>query len=287
MKNIFYFLLITTLFFSCKSNTKQTVKDSTRTIKPIVDTTLRLIQRFKSNIQGVWVYKDYIDAVAKSKSPFLAFKDVGNITAMVIDTKAIKGDSLLVGIGYGNHEGGDLMIKFHSGSNNTIIAYNPGTNPNDGHYELGYSINKSDTALILYTINKEKKTTEQAKYSKVLTIGATKELGDGTDYIINKILISGSYILTDTLSNKSKVKFTNDGKVVGFSDFKTYLINNDFTTPPGNNMDQIIFDLKSKNKKIYAFKIDRDTLNLYQTSYGKDSIDLILGKRIYKLIKQK
>lgn len=104
--------------------------------------------------------------------------------------------------------------------------------------------------------------------------------------MINKTLISGNYILTDTLNRSFKVSFTNDGYVSGFGDFKTYFVDVDFETPPGNNMDQIAFDLNSKNDKLYAFKINRDTLNLYQTSYDKDSIDMILGKRVFKLVKK-
>jgi len=287
MKNIFYSFLIISLIVSCKSSVKRAAKDTTATGKTI-DAKQSLIGEFKPFVQGSWVNKDYIKEIAKTRSPYIAREKVGNITTMLIDTKFIEGDSVKIAVGYGNHEGGDFILKFHPGRTaGTIKAYSPGGDVAGNTFELKYSIGKNDTTLILYTFDKKKKPTDTTNYTRVFKDFEGHELGYSTYYLVNKTLISGNYILTDTLNKTSKVNFDSYGKVTGFPGAKTYAIDVDFETPPGNNMDQIDFDQDSKNNKFYAFKFVHDTLNFYQTSYDKDSIDLVLGKRIYKLVKQK
>lgn len=53
-------------------------------------------------------------------------------------------------------------------------------------------------------------------------------------------------------------------------------------------MDEIWFDFFDEHKrKSYAYKIDADTIKLYDTSLNSDSTEMLLGKLKYKLIKQK
>jgi hypothetical protein len=289
MKNIFYLLFFFVFFTSCKSNTKKNGGKDTVTIKKNTDKAQSLISEFKPIIQGSWVNRDFINKIAKTQSPYLAKDDAGNICTMLISTKFIEGDSLKIEVGYGTHEGGDFTLKFHQAKvKGAIIAYPaPGGNIDGDTYGLKYKISKNDTTLILYTFNKDGKTTDSTYYFKVFNDFEGHELGYSLYYMVNKTLISGNYILTDSVNNKTKVSFDSFGNVSGFPNAKTYAIDVDFETPPGNNMDQLNFELADKKTSLYAFKIDRDTVNLYQTSFDKDSIDFILGKRIYKLIKQR
>ena len=285
MKKVLYGLVISSLLLSCRSNTKKTDKDSVANNSQ-TDQTQQIIKKFKPIIQGVWVKSDYIDEVAKTKSPLKAFSKASPITTMIIETEFVKGDSILIDIGYGNHEGGNLLIKFHPGhSISSIMAYTPGGNIENSFYELKYSISK-DTTLTLYTYNERKKLVDSAHYFKAFNSTHVKELGYATNYMVNKALKLGAYTLIDTLNHASKISFTQDGNVSGLSDFKTFYINIDFTTPP-NNLDEIIFDLYSKKQKSYAFNIDADTLKLFETFLSKDSIDLVLSKLKYKLVKNK
>jgi len=291
MKRIFIPVLLLVLTVACKSNSSNSSKDSLNKIsksssKPSEAEILALIKKFKPNIQGVWVKADYISEIAKTNSPLKAFTKAGNITTLIIKPELIRGDSLLIDVGYGNHEGGNLIIKFKKGHlANAILAYNPGNNINDGFYELNYAV-KKDTTLTLFTFDKDKKPVDSTRYVRVFNNRSSKELGEGTDYIVNKTLISGNYILTDSLNRTERISFTNDGNVSGFSDFKTFYIAIDFTTPP-NNLDEIIFVLNSKKQKSFGYTITADTLKLFETTYTKDSLQLVLGRLKYKLVRQK
>lgn len=279
MKNTLYVLLITGLFLSCKSNTKQEVKDSTNTIKPGVDQTQDLIRKFKTIIQGVWVEKDYVDKVIKTKSPLAAEDEIGDITTMYINTDHIHGDSIIVAMG-DNHEGSERILKFQPGKTSSTIKFGSG--------ELGYLIEKGDTILLVSWFNDQKKKNVITKYSKALNKQHDNNLGQGLNYVINKGLIAGNYTLADSTGGIFQINFSDYGKVSGFSDFKSYEINIDLNEEPMDNLDEIIFfDMDNKNNKSYSFKIEADTLNLYNTYPNNDSTQLILGKRVYKLVKQK
>jgi len=59
-----------------------------------------------------------------------------------------------------------------------------------------------------------------------------------------------------------------------------------------DNLDMIFFrDKKRTADNIshgnYSFKFSADTLNLYNTYPNADSTELVLGKRVYKLVRQK
>ena len=168
---------------------------------------------------------------------------------------------------------------------------NPPSSPADvegNTFALGYNVSKSDTTLIVYTFDKVGKLTHVDHYFRVFKNEFQgHKLGYSTYYVVNKVLIAGNYLMTDTLNSVSKVAFDNYGKVTGFPGAKVYSIDVDFETPPGNNTDQIDFNIGQKNNPTFAFKFNHDTLNLFQVSFDKDSIDYILGKRVYKLVKQK
>lgn len=271
MKNFLYILVILNFFLSCKSNTKQTIKDSTTTIKPTVDKTQDLIQKFKPAIEGMWVKTEYIDELGKTKSPLKSMPD--GIVEMHFDTDSIKGDSLLVPVGWNNHEGGQFILKFQAGiSGNSLKAY-IGTDTSGGFHEIGISKLNKDTLLTLYHFDKQKKLIDKFYYKRIFNkVGD----GDATHYVVNKQTIAGKYVLKDSLGKLSVVSFYNEGNVTGFQKFKTYSLAIDFNTPP-SNLDEIFFDSDEySNKGIsYSFRFIRDTLNLYQTSLDKDSVDLM------------
>jgi hypothetical protein len=92
------------LFVSCKSNKKQAAKDTTAISKPI-DSKQSLVDEFKPIIQGSWVNKEYIDEIARTKSPYSAQEKMANITTILIDTKFLKR------IRCGQKLGMDLTLK--------------------------------------------------------------------------------------------------------------------------------------------------------------------------------
>lgn len=278
MKNIFYAILIFSLLNSCKSNTKQETKDTTAAksdTKQIKD----FIQKFKPIIQGVWIKKNYIDEITKTKSPLAAIDEAHSMTTMYIDTEHIKGDSIMVPVGWGNHDGSQLPLKFVASKGLPIIML--------GSAELSYSIEKGDTILFRLEFDEQKKKTIIAKYIRVLKKQPHDDLGYGLALTVNKELIAGQYILTDTTGSNSKINFTEKGDVFGFFKYKKYWINIDLKSDRMDNLDEIGFDYGQKNHISYSYKINADTLNLYETHPNSDSSELILGKRVYKLVRQK
>lgn len=285
MKYFCYCILLSALFVSCRGDKKAGKASQIKSKSQI------LIDRYKPILQGAWVNKAYMDKLTKTKSPLAAFS-ISGLTTMLIDTSFIGKDTLKFQAGWGNHEGGDLAMTFRPGRiKGAVKLYYPSStnefSADSSLQELGYRITKRDTNLIVYTFDKNRKLVGKTIYFRVLSNFKGHELGYATYLTTNKRLISGAYTLTDTLNHANAVSFTDDGTVSGFSNFKTYFIDDDFTTPPGNNLDGItLFEAGQKNPVSYAFKISNDTLNLYKTSYAKDSIDFIRGKRIYKLVRQ-
>jgi len=93
--------------------------------------------------------------------------------------------------------------------------------------------------------------------------------------------------MTDSLGVVSKINFDPHEKVKGFFDFKTYHINIDLNSDVMDNLDEIAFDGFTKHYISYSFKIDADTLKIYDTRPNADSTELVLDKLKYKLVRVK
>jgi hypothetical protein len=278
MKNTFYLLLLLSFLLSCKGHVEQNIQDSVNTL-PVLKSTQKLIDQFKPIIQGIWVKSDYINKVTKTKSPLASESEATGITTMYFNTNNIKGDSLWVNAGYGNHEGGNALLKFKPGKVSSTIIFNG--------CDLSYLIERGDTVLNLQQINKETKKLESIKYVKSLNKEPDEDLGYGMAYLINKSLVAGNYSLTDSAGAASKITFTDYGNVSGFLRFKNYNINIDLNSDVNDNLDEISFDSRTKNHGSFTYKINADTLKLYVTYENADSTELVVGKLKYKLVRQK
>ena len=106
-------------------------------------------------------------------------------------------------------------------------------------------------------------------------------------YYINKILVAGNYSLIDSVGTAFKVNLSQDGKVSGFFNFKSYIINIDLNSDVNDNLDEISFETLSNANTNFSFKINKDTLELYDMYENVDSTKLVLGKLKYTLIRQK
>jgi hypothetical protein len=184
MKRIGYLLLILSIFLSCKSKTGDNDQDTTAAGKPL-DQTQALLQQFKPLINGVWVKKDYIKKVKKSKSPLEAVDKGKGITIMYIDTAQLKGDSIMVPIILNNHEGSTVALRFQSGKNTTTIEL--------GDDELSYKVKNDDTTLIIYNYNSQTKETITTQYIRALQpkpadgLTSSYELHDQSCHAIGKV----------------------------------------------------------------------------------------------------
>jgi len=273
-------------FVACRSVSGNSKKDSLgKTIyTPQSQTSEALpsIKKYKNFLAGDWVNKDYFDEIKRTKSTQLAYGKAGPITDMLIDTGAIKADTLLVQYNSSFHEAFSLIINFNPGkSEDAITAHDPADYIDRKFYKL--KINAVNQLLTVFIYDKQGKFVDSVHFFKPPPGDHGQISVD--DYLINQILISGKYIATDSLKNSFKVSFTNDGKLTGLNDFKTYGIGTDFMTPP-NNIDQIFLD-GGKTQKMYGFKINADTLNLYETKDAPDSVNLLLTNLKYKMVRQK
>jgi len=238
-----------------------------------------LIKKFKPMIQGVWVKADYVNKVSKTKSPLAASDQATGITIMYINTDNTNGDSIIVPVGSYNHDGSTLTLKFIPRENKSSIALGDG--------ELTYSVGHRDTILTFANFDQEKKQFIKTQYIRTFKRQPNDDLADGIDYYINKILVAGNYTLTDSTGTKFKVNLSEDGKVSGFLNCKTYMINIDLNSDVNDNLDGIYFKSADKENKNFSFKINADTLSLYETYENADSTELLLGKLKYKLIRNK
>ncbi|MBK0377701.1 hypothetical protein [Mucilaginibacter segetis] len=274
MKRYFYVLISLIFIFSCKSNTDQNDQDSVAVNSRPLNETPDLIQQFKPVIQGVWVKKDYIKKLIRRKSPLDAMPLATGITTFYIDTDKLKGDSIIVPVGWGNHEGGSLSLKFVSGKEMPSIML--------GDNELSYTIKNNDTTLIINHYDAKTQETITEKYTKALNKQPDDELGYGLNNMINGI-ICGTYAVTDNTGRQFNVVFGNNGKVSGFGGVDSFFIANDLGMEPMSNLDEIAFLSNGKAQKSYTFTIKGRKLNLYETKPNADSTKLIAGRLAYAL----
>jgi hypothetical protein len=203
-----------------------------------------LKKSFASIFNGSWVYKDYLEDISKTKSPTKSQHSLATIVELDIDSSKIMADSLEVGAP-GIHEGGSFFVYFKSGNSNksfptSIVDYDAETN----FYELSYSITNKDTELVISHYNKNKKLLDENRYRRI-----TGNKEDPLQFMVNKLLFSGTYLITDTTGISINIRFTNDGEVTGLPGFEKYYILTDYVAEDKNSPDQVCFDIQTKNQK--------------------------------------
>lgn len=281
-KRFIYFLILSTLF-ACSSKNKQPATD-TLAVKP-ADPLKQLREKFRPLITGPWVKRDYIVSLEKTKSPYNAKGELGGVAALFVNVPD-SGDSTHIGYSMNNHEGADFILYLRPGLKSNTLKTNLTDYSGKGDfYELGYTVRSSDTALVMYHYNKNKRITDSAQYSKV-KVTDENDAASGIQNITNKTLFSGLYSATEE-GRPVSVRFYDDGKITGLSNFKTFYVNTDFVAGPENNLDELIFDLQTKQQKSFTFKFNSDTLNIFETKPAADSVNLIVDKLRYKLVKKR
>jgi len=183
-------------------------------------------------------------------------------------------------------KGGDVIIYLKKGMNPDALPLK--INDGDGEYykEIGYVINKADTSLMIYQYDKNKHLVDETRYTKTVEEEVDNDMSYGIQYITNKQLVTGKYTATDSTGAVSAVEFTNEVKIMGFSNFNTYYITTDFVAGAENNIDEISFYVNDKQQQDLAFKIDADTLSLYHTTANAKATMLFLGKLAYKMVRR-
>ncbi len=266
-------IIISAVLTACTTNSSKTV--SSKEVK-----TTDTHSDIKAVLNGDWAERSYIDVLAKTKSPSKSKGALRAIVELNIDTAKISGDSLEIGAP-SIHEGTSFYIFFRPGITvNALPTSLRDYDNNSNFYELGYLISNKDTSVVIYHYDKDKKLINKDTYRKVL-----KNSEGPLQYMVNKTLVAGVYKTTDTTGQLITMLLTDDGKVIGFPNFSKYYVLTDFVAGP-DSLDEICFDIQTKNQRCYAFEIKADTINLYQTIENTDSAPSSLGKRMYRLVKK-
>ncbi len=247
----------------------------------------KLAQQFKPFLHGVWVHGDYMDDILKTRSPVKSSEKLTFITQLTIDTSGISEDSINIGIALGNHEGSDLVLYFKQGQTPTSLLTNiNGFEQESGFYELGYETSGNDTALKIYHYDSKHKLLDDTKYIKVAEVSTGGTLEDGFQYMVNKKLIAGSYIVTDSIGIERSVRMNSDGVISGLPGLRTYYVITDFVTSPEDNTDKICFDIQTDLQRCYAFEMRGDTISLFKARENERDTLFNKGPALYKFVKQ-
>ena len=249
--------------------------------------------RLSPIMSGYWLSTDYLDEVARTRSPAAAFNHTPpGPASLYIEPFANRLDSVAISASYGMHEGGDFTILLHSQPNtHSVMLKLPYESQFSADQRLSYRITKTDTTL-LYTGQSVENKTMRVPYKRVLPFGFKTDLNGGIDWTINKLLVEGSYRGTDSLQQPVQAVFSANGSVKGLP-FRKYAVKNDFTGPNGG--DELIFDLHTTSQLELAATFGRDTLRLYsmhttlEALPGQiDTIEVYRRSRLrYELIRQK
>lgn len=265
-------LLLLATLASCRNTQKQDDSDKSSTQSP----SQTLIRQLAPIYHGIWIKADYLAEIKQTRSVWAARDKVTGITAMEIDTIKIAGDSLVARVGWDNHNGGEVTLKFVNGKQPHALKF--------GEDELGYQISGGDTSLILHQ-NYEGKQFATAYY-KALNAQPEQHASYVMNYEINKALVAGVYKIMGG-TNAKPVTFSAEGNVTGLSSFKSYFIENDLGGTPRNNLDRITFDMFSDRQRTFTYDIEGAVLKLYAIKTNADSTLFLRDKLIYTLVRIK
>ena len=297
MKNVILIISVFIIVASCSNkktlSVEKTVSTSESNVFEVENNNISnndtLKQHFIPRIQGVWVLTDYINDIEKTKSPLKSWDKLEGIVTMIIDVEN-QSDSIEVGISWNNHEGDNFMLYFQTGQKENslktnIINYDEKSN----FYELGYETISNITYLFLYHYDKTNLFIEKTQFSKVADGQQDDDLGWGLQYMVNRRLFSGSFTLVDSLNKTTKVKFNDDGSLMGFPEYKTYHIQTDYLGDPIYlDSDIILFWNEKRDITQYAFQIFKDTICLYSVIFHEEvGIPFELDELKYKLVRNK
>lgn len=224
---------------------------------------LTIAQQFSPIISGSWVSADYLDEVARTRSPEKAFDHTPPApSSLAIMSFVNKQDSVKIGASYGLHEGGNLTLLLQATSaSNALNLREPYTGKTDEISELSYLITTTDTTLFYSTRNsKTRQLINKAVYRRTGNAAAANDLETGLTRGVNRLLLAGHYGGADSVNHSIRVAFSADGTLEGLP-FRRYLIQTDFAGPNLGNT--VIFDVYTKNRQEFAASFGRDTLRLY------------------------
>jgi hypothetical protein len=234
----------------------------------------------------------------RTRSPALAIKDFPNYPAtMLIEPAPATADSTHAALVLDLHEGSDMTILFQSGTSATSLPVRISLGEDATSYELAYQVSATDTVLYFVKRDRQQRELSRFAYRRVAQVKPGKEhitqLNDEFAHTLNRLLLAGTYLGTDSLGRRVQAQFWPDGQVKGLP-FRTYHILEDFLGGPTGG-DVLICNMYQKDQQQFVTDYGRDTLRLYEQYEAIDippgGMDSTLiskrGRLRYQLIRRK
>jgi hypothetical protein len=233
------------------------------------------------SLHGVWFPQEYIQSLRSSKSAFVAFDAIRNISQISIDTGLINGPSIMGTIAYNNHESASYLIECKTGGRFTVKPAEEYDMGIPEYYELELlSGSNQNPQLTVYTYSTTERTFQKEIFIRMSEIPLSPD--ENLQYMVNSLLFAGFYQIRQT---GQFVRFTEDGRVTGLEDFVSYTVIADYTDTEGAEIDHIIFGNYFRNNRILAYKIRSYGLDLYAVKESRNG-HILLQKLKYTLVRQ-
>ncbi|WP_156126518.1 hypothetical protein [Hymenobacter sp. DG25B] len=222
----------------------------------------------------------------RTHSPYQAREALDGISMLIVDPHTRAGDSLLVALGYNNHEGGvPAYVSLRPGAQPNTLAFSlEGEDSNQS--ALGYRIVGADTLLQLWRYDATLKGGTTQTFRKVPgLLPQGDSLAYSTTYALNQLLLAGQYTGVDSLGQRCKVFFTATGEVRGLPHYQRYTPQFDYVGLLDNDLDYLLLDPDSDHPTHLAFTLHTDTLRLYAV-HADTSQHLHRGALHYTLVRR-
>lgn len=285
MKRLLALGIVFSLFIlSCQTESK---KGSSKNNKPDIDNRLAL-NEFAETFGGVWIPKNYLDAINKHKSAYLSRDEIPFISQLKIHKSNLKDDTLWVESGLNNHEGYDFKIwkSAQSAKNefaSSILEWEKGLN-------LIFRYNLADTSISILMKNAFDSLVERIDFTRVLgSENAYNSNETAYDYMSRKLILTGKYQILDASKKDLGIAEFEplEGKITGFK-HGYYTFSTDFIAGVFYPSDYILLRPEFDNysdQEFLAMIHRNDTLFIYETVdiITDSSYDVELGNIKYYL----
>ncbi|GAB2966277.1 hypothetical protein GCM10027048_40650 [Hymenobacter coalescens] len=305
MRHSFFFFAALAGLAACQTGQPDSERNPTTEAAADADTTAtavapapavapaRLARQVSPLISGVWVKAAYLDALTRTRSPQAVAEAPAatGITAFAIDLSKPRADSVAFDAILNNHEGGLLQVYLRPGRQPQSLPVSYVDYEDEGSsFELSYGRQGTDTLLQLRKYDRRNRLRESVSYRRVrfrpTNLQDEPALNQGLAYAVRQVMLAGRYTGTDSVGRAVQAQFLPDGHVSGLGSFRTYTVNIDFIGPE-NNLNMLFFDQYTARQRTLAYRITRDTLQLFAVRPDAEHINLSPGRRHYTLVRRR
>lgn len=296
MKSLIYIVIPMILISSCKEVGNENLKSEQihfENDKSIESNEKADISSLIPIIQGIWLPKEYVENLHKTKSAYIASSLIPEIAELQINPDEIVNDTLYVGSSIGNHEGYGFNIWFTSQNGKIIIQSDIYEWKADKKTSEFVVQTKPDTIIKLVIKNQNGEMLKTIEYIKVRNKEHITNFGGlGYNYMARRVLLNGTYeILDSSKSNMGIINFDAENEMITNFKYKFYTIQTDFGGGPSYEDDHVTFQAKKDdyhNSETYVIKKEMDTIVLYTTEeiISDSGYSIELKDKVYYLIKK-